>query len=62
MAPSSVTLKSREQTETLEVTEGEEVTLDCLVEAAKPVASVIWYKNDRRIALGMYKHLAMHYP
>ena len=52
VAPTSVTLKGRGQTETLEVTEGEEITLDCLVEAAKPVASVIWYKNDRRIALG----------
>ncbi|XP_018024106.1 nephrin isoform X2 [Hyalella azteca] len=51
MAPTSVTLKGRGREDMLEVTEGEEVTLECLVEAAKPVASVIWYRNDRRIAL-----------
>ena len=52
MAPTRVSLKSRGQEETLEVTEGEQVTLECLVEAAKPVATVVWYKNDRRIMLG----------
>ena len=54
VAPTRVSLKGRGQEETLEVTEGEQVTLECIVEAAKPVASVVWYKNDRRIALGEY--------
>ena len=52
VAPTSVTLKGRGRETSLEVPEGEDVTLECLVEASKPVATVVWYKNDRRIAFG----------
>lgn len=52
MAPASVELLGRGREGVLEVTEGEEVTLECRVEDAKPVAEVMWFKNDQEIHLG----------
>ncbi|XP_069173216.1 nephrin isoform X1 [Procambarus clarkii] len=51
LAPSSVELVGRRPDDILEVSEGEEVTLECKVEDAKPVAEVKWYKNDQEIHL-----------
>ena len=52
MAPSNVELLGRGREGLLEVSEGEEVTLECRVEDAKPVADVVWFKNDQEIHLG----------
>ncbi|XP_050709640.1 nephrin-like [Eriocheir sinensis] len=51
MAPSAVELLGRGREGLLEVSEGEEVTLECRVEDAKPVAEVMWFKNDQEIHL-----------
>lgn len=52
MAPTSIELLGRGREEVIEVNEGEEITLECQVEDAKPVAMVRWYKNNEEIHLG----------
>ncbi|XP_071534637.1 nephrin-like isoform X2 [Panulirus ornatus] len=51
MAPTTVELLGRGREDVIEVREGEEVTLECKVEEAKPVAKVKWYKNEQEIHL-----------
>ncbi|XP_063589610.1 nephrin-like [Penaeus indicus] len=51
LAPTSIELLGRGREEVIEVNEGEEITLECQVEDAKPVAMVRWYKNNEEIHL-----------
>lgn len=55
VAPAAVELLGRGREGLLEVSEGEEVTLECRVEDAKPVAEVVWFKNDQEIHLGEFE-------
>ena len=54
MAPTRVTLLGRRDEEVVEVNEGGVITLECLVQESKPVASVKWYKDNVEINLGEY--------
>ncbi|XP_042868952.1 nephrin-like isoform X2 [Penaeus japonicus] len=51
LAPTNIELLGRAREEVIEVNEGEEITLECQVEDAKPVATVRWYKNNEEIHL-----------
>ncbi|XP_076060270.1 nephrin-like isoform X4 [Oratosquilla oratoria] len=57
MAPTNIQILGRGRESEIEVTEGEEVTLECLVENAKPVAQVTWYKNNVMIKIDSRKDL-----
>ena len=60
MAPTAVSMVGRRHEEVIEVHEDEEVTLECMVENAKPVAEITWYKNDREIRLGKLDFTTKH--
>ena len=54
VAPTRVSMLGRQGNDVIEVNEGGEVTLECMVENSKPPAIVKWYKHDKEINLGKF--------
>jgi hypothetical protein len=44
--PNAVEITNHPHNSKLEVKEGEDVSLECLVKNAKPAAKIIWYRNN----------------
>lgn len=52
MAPKEVRLHSAGRKNIIEINEDEEITMQCHVEDAKPVAAITWLENGRKLKLG----------